>query len=226
MIYTRRTLCKILKSELVNIDFNNLPTFLSQFPPKDLISPLFSFICRHEKELSWRAISAFGIVVCQMSETSIEDARVVMRRFLWSLNDESGGIGWGAPQAMASIMAAKDDLFYEYIHMLISYMRGDGPLDFQDGNYLEHPFLQRGLLWGIGELCKHQKDKMLALNIESDLVAYLISPDVEVVVFAYRALMYLGFSDGEMLNDVPLKEMEFYENGLFVVRKLPSFIEV
>jgi len=40
----------------------------------------------------------------------------------------------------------------EYLHMLVSYMREDGPKAFQDGNFIELPMLQRGLLWGIGRL--------------------------------------------------------------------------
>ena len=42
----------------------------------------------------------------------------------------------------------------EYIHMLVSYIREDGPEAFQDGNFIELPLLQRGVLWGIGRLVR------------------------------------------------------------------------
>ena len=96
----------------------------------------------------------FGWLVPAIAEKELEAARIVMRRFLWSLNDESGGIGWGAPEAMAEIMCHSPVLRHEYLHMLISYMREDGENLFEDGNYLELPMLQRGLLWGIGRLCQ------------------------------------------------------------------------
>ena len=36
-----------------------------------------------------------GAVVAALATEEMESARVVMRRLLWNLNDESGGIGWG-----------------------------------------------------------------------------------------------------------------------------------
>ena len=52
---------------------------------------------------------------------------------------------------MAEIMANDDQLADEYLHMLLSYMREDGPELFADGNYLELPMLQRGLLEALDE---------------------------------------------------------------------------
>ena len=115
-----------------------------------------------------------------------------MRRFLWSLNDESGGIGWGAPEAMAEIMFHCTLLRREYLHMLISYMREDGEEKFQEGNYLELPLLQRGLLWGIGRLCQGHRSEMVARQITGDLIAYLSSPDHQVVGLAIWCLGILG----------------------------------
>jgi len=56
----------------------------------------------------------------------MESARVIMRRLMWSLNDESGGIGWGAPEAMGEIMARHEQLTKEYSAILGSYIREDG----------------------------------------------------------------------------------------------------
>ena len=93
-----------------------------------------------------------GETVARLADVDMEAARIVMRRFLWSLNDESGGIGWGAPESLAEIMCRHAGLAEEYVHMLISYMRDDGEEICQDGNYIEHPLLQRGLLWGMARL--------------------------------------------------------------------------
>lgn len=111
-----------------------------------------------------------------------------MRRFLWSLNDESGGIGWGAPESMAEIMCHCRQLRLEYLHMLISYMREDGDELFQDGNYLELPMLQRGLLWGVGRLCQDHEAEMSGKNIVTDVVAYLSVPDNTVSALAIWCL--------------------------------------
>jgi hypothetical protein len=119
-----------------------------------------------------------------------------MRRFLWSLNDESGGIGWGVPEAMAEIMCHSALLRNEYLHMLISYMREDGPELFQDGNFLELPLLQRGLLWGIGRLCQDHRQEMIERQIVNDVSAYLESSDLHVIGLAIWCIGLLGVETG------------------------------
>jgi hypothetical protein len=106
---------------------------------------MISLLCRGDEMIRWRSITALGHVVSQMSSLDFEAARVVMRRLMWHLNDESGGIGWGAPEAMAEIMARDPQLADVYAGILVSYID-------PEGNFLEHPGLQRGVLWGIGRL--------------------------------------------------------------------------
>ncbi len=158
-----------------NIDI--IHTELSEFPLKDLVNPLFTALCSTSEVVRWNAVVVFGKVVPGIAQDNMESARVIMRRFLWTLNDESGGIGWGSPEAMAEIMAMHNGLADEYLHMLISYTREDGPELFQDGNYLELPMLQRGVLWGIGRLCHVKPEMMRERGIEDDISNYLGSED-------------------------------------------------
>jgi HEAT repeat protein len=118
---------------------------------RQVINPLLSFLCSHDEELRWRAITAIGAVVDNMADTDMEGARTIMRRLLWTLNDESGGIGWGAAEAMAEIMARNGRLAEQYAHMLISYTD-------EEGNFLEFEVLQRGLLWGLVRLAGVRPD--------------------------------------------------------------------
>jgi hypothetical protein len=160
--------------------------------PRDLIATLFSALCHRDELVRWHAVSVFGTTVSRMAGQDMESARIVMRRFLWSLNDESGGIGWGAPEAMAEIMILSRPLAEEYLHMLVSYMREDGPEAFQDGNFIELPMLQRGLLWGIGRLVPRYRQTLAAMEIAADLRRYLQSPDGDVRGLAVRCLLLLG----------------------------------
>ncbi|MBW1728310.1 MAG: HEAT repeat domain-containing protein, partial [Deltaproteobacteria bacterium] len=109
------------------------------------VNPLFSFFYSTNELVKWRAITAMGAVVSNLADQDMESARVVMRRLIWNLNDESGGIGWGSPEAMGEIMARHFRLAEEYAFLLVSYVN-------EQGNYLEHPILQRGVLWGLGRL--------------------------------------------------------------------------
>ena len=176
---------------LANPDFADVLAGIRQFPQTETINPLFSALCSLSDAVKWNAVFIFGVVVPDIADRDIEKARVIMRRFLWSLNDESGGIGWGAPEALGEIMAHHDRLFLEYCHMLISYMRGDGPELHADGNQLELPMLQRGLLWGIGRLCETRNSEMVSKGIDEDLVQYLDSGDSVVRGMAVWCLTLL-----------------------------------
>jgi len=141
----------------------NIESGLAQIggmPARKAINPLFSFLCSMDEVLKWRAVIAMGEVVDRLADADIESARVIMRRYMWQLNDESGGIGWGCPEAMGEIMARNKNLAAEFWCILISYIR-------PDGNFLEHEALQRGVLWGVGRLA-HARPGLL-----KDSVGYL-----------------------------------------------------
>ncbi|RZB31250.1 MAG: hypothetical protein SRB2_04775 [Desulfobacteraceae bacterium Eth-SRB2] len=78
---------------------------ICQYPARKAVNPLFSFFYSTNELIKWRAITAMGAVVSRLAEQDMESARVVMRRLIWNLNDESGGIGWGSPEAMGEIMS-------------------------------------------------------------------------------------------------------------------------
>jgi len=119
--------------------------------PGQAVGPLFSFFLR--PGLVWPAVTALGLVADRMfhaGPSGPEDARVVMRRLMWHLNEESGNLGWGAAEAMAEIMAVNATLAGEFHRILASYI-SDGEVD---GNYLDHPPLRRGAFWGVGRLAQ------------------------------------------------------------------------
>jgi hypothetical protein len=118
---------------------------LAAWPPRQVVNPLIGLLYHGDPRVRWHAVTAMGMVVARLAEAQMEAARVVMRRLMWSLNDESGGIGWGAPEAMGEIMACHERLAQEYAAILISYLN-------PHGNFLEHEGLQLGLLWGMGRL--------------------------------------------------------------------------
>lgn len=141
-----RKLKEQIRDLLAHPDFSNALDEISRYDPRQAVNPLFSFFLHPDESIRWRSISAMGRVTAVTYEGDRkEDARIVMRRLLWSLNDESGGIGWGAPEAMGAAMSESQGLAAEYSSLLTSYI-------IPHGNYLEHPVLQRGVLWGIAQL--------------------------------------------------------------------------
>ncbi len=169
-------------------DLAALETELALLQEKEVINALFFGICHAHEQIRWHAISVMGGAVARLAEQDMEEARIILRRMLWSLNDESGGIGWGVPESMAESMCCHKGLADEYVQMLISYMRPDGEEEWQDGNFLEHEMLQQGLMWAIGRLAQCRKEHLLSRGVEHDLPPYLESADATVCGLAARAI--------------------------------------
>jgi len=141
---------------------------LLELPARQVINPLFSFILSADPAVHWPAVTAMGAVVAGLAHRDMESARVIMRRFMWQLNDESGGIGWGCPESMGESMARHQGLAVEFAPVLISYIR-------QDGNFLEYEPLQPGALWGVGRLTRARP--LLAQEAQDPLLSFLGSAD-------------------------------------------------
>ena len=170
---------------------------LERYAPKDTVNVLFSAICREDPHIRWFAVSCMGEAVARLAAQEMEEARIVMRRMMWSLNDESGGIGWGVPESMAEAMCRHAGLAEEYVHMLISYMREDGEEICQDGNYIEHPLLQRGLLWGVARMSSCRPRLLVARGAGADIPPYLQAEDGETRGLAVLAAGHLHLNATE-----------------------------
>jgi HEAT repeat protein len=168
-IAEKRRIAKLLESS----DIDSVIEELRQLPAAQVINPLIGALCSSDKTVRWHAITVLGPVMADLAEHDMEAARVVMRRFMWSLNDESGGIGWGVPEAMGEIMSCHNGLALEYVHILIAYMR-------EDGFYLELEQLQRGLMWGVARLAGVKPGLLRARNVVVYLIPYLNSSDSTV----------------------------------------------
>ncbi len=163
---------------------------LENFPPRKLVSPLIGAFCHREERVRWRAILALGPTVARIAREDLEAARVVIRRLMWMLNEESGGMAWGAPEGMAECLYHHPGLAEEYTHILVSYIR-------PDGNMLEYPPAQRGVAWGIGRLAEKERARLLDLKAPNYLTPLLDSPDHAAAGLAAWALGRLGVFPGE-----------------------------
>ena len=136
-----------IKNLLKEDDFDERLQKLHEFPPLKVVNALLSLLVTTDEELKNRVVKSFGEVVAKLSEKDIESARIVMRRLMLSLNDESGGIGWNSPEAMGEIMARSEKLANEYHKILISYTLGGG-------NELDFEGLQKSVIEGLKRLSR------------------------------------------------------------------------
>ena len=185
MSVSQRGLKKEIGALLKKADIDTVLQKINHHSPEALLNSLFSGICNSDPKIMWNAVTAMGITVARLADQDMEAARIVMRRFMWSLNDESGGIGWGAPEAMAQCLICHEALANEYTNILVAFMR-------KDGFYLELPVMHRGLLWGVGELAKSRPQLLHKWQATKYLIPYLDSEDIIVQAMAARALALLG----------------------------------
>ncbi len=130
-------------------------------PARKVINALYPHLCSGNDGIRWAAIKAMGVSIARLAAENEESARIIMRRFIWNLNEESGGAAWGAPESMAEAMALHEGLAEKFAHVLVSFIM-------PDGLYLDFEPLLRGAVWGIGRLAEKEPDRV------GDAVEYLI----------------------------------------------------
>jgi len=195
---------------LAERDFQKARSAIAGYPARQVINHLISFFCDRQALVRWRAIETAGYVVAGHAESDPESARVIMRRFMWMLNDESGGIGWGVPEAMGETLRLSDRLFAEYNRIFFSYLQ-------PECNYLEHPMLQRGLLWGMARLARRRPEPVRA--VLPDIAPYLDSEDPYHRAYA---LLIFGYAGGPGTKEQAYRlrgdetMVEIYDDGSFM----------
>lgn len=135
------------------------------------VGPLFSFLLLGPQTMH-RAAVALGQVTARLAEKQPEIAKNIIRRFMWHLNEESGNIGWGIPDAFAETLAASPPLARDFHRILISYIIDLG----HDDNFCDHHILRRSCFWGIGRLAQERPE--LCLGARKWLLKGLEDEDV------------------------------------------------
>lgn len=124
-----------------------------------LVNPLFA--CLPEgAAITDRAAFALGGVLTQLYLNSPEEAKNIVRRFMWHMNEESGNIGWGIPEAFGETLAQCPPLCDAFHRVLFSYIRDkDG-----DSTYCDHDILRRSCYKAIGIVLKKRPEFLISLH--------------------------------------------------------------
>jgi len=137
----------LLRDALGAPDWRERVERLTAKTPSAFVGPLISCLARGGTPAG-RAAVALGACVAAMAREAPEDARVVMRRFMWHMNEESGNLGWGVPESMAETLAHSSLLAKEFSRVLLSYIRDTG----REDNFVDHAPLRRSCYWAVGRL--------------------------------------------------------------------------
>lgn len=216
---------KILET-LRREDITSSLSKLDAYPPGKILGPLFSGLLNSDQLVRWHCVTAMGHIVTRMAETEgVEEARIVMRRLMWSLNDESGGIGWGAPECMGEIMGRQEELAREFHLILFSYT-----VERQDGadNYLEYLPLRRGAFWGMARLAQNRPETGKT-GLGNALKALQNEDDPFILACLCRYFQQIDHSPGQLPDKIRALQnqtVEFYWNQTLSVLPIKDICSV
>ncbi len=168
-----------------------------------VVSVLFPFTYRIDGLLRWRAVEAMGVAAGRVADQDPEFVRGVLRRLMWSLSDESGSIGWSAPEAIGEILANRPDLFGDYAPLLVSLFEN-----------LEESYFHAGILWAIGRVAAKSPD--LVADACQPALAFLGNPRPQVRGLAAWCLGRLGcpgVAEPLLALRADHDELEMYQDG-------------
>ncbi|AQS60204.1 DVU0298 family protein [Desulforamulus ferrireducens] len=170
----------------------------------NLMKYLFRLLYHPYGESRWLAIQGLGQVSAELvKRDKVEDVREILRRLLWSMNDESGSASWSAPEAIGEIIARNPEVFKEYVSIVV--------------HASEEEIFHRGIAWALGRIGEVRPD--LVQPFMPLLREFLVHRRPEVRGYAAQALGRIGKPAAESLAELePLRsefvDIEVYEEQI------------
>lgn len=167
-----------------------------------------------DERVRWSAVETVSKFVQRWWEAGEEEkVKQYVRTLFWSISDESGGIGWSAPQVIAEIVVHIPALIDPYGSMMIAYS-------------IEEPPLIKGCLWGIGRLGKSIVEAVDFFR--GKILAVFGMDDAETLGLASWAMGQVGYHPAipflEKLSSRS-EPVAIYIDGDFIERPLGHWVE-
>lgn len=102
---------------------------------------LLALACNKDDLIGWRAIDAMGVAARAVATDNQQSVRNIVQRILWSAREESGGMGWSAPELLAEIAIAAPMYFPDIPPIIVSLHSED-----------EEKVFLKGVLRAIGRM--------------------------------------------------------------------------
>lgn len=174
-----------------------------------VLGSLLSLTFDADPQIGWRAVEAMGVAAARIADVEPGPVREHLRRLVWLLSEESGGICWRAPEAMAEIIRHCPALFADYVPIVIHLLLETAEED------LRH--FRAGILWAIGRLGASGDD--YAPEVLPAIIAALDHPDSQVRGMSVWCLARLG-QTGVLAGRSDLRTdggaVDLYEDGVLM----------
>jgi len=167
-----------------------------------------------DESLRWPAIEMAARRMQRLWNSGNEEkVRIYIRTLFWSMTDESGGIGWSAPQTIAEIIVNIPEIIDPYGRMMIAHSIEEQPL-------------MKGGAWGIGRLGRSIADSVECFR--EKVLAVFQEKDSETLGLLAWAMGSAGFSPAKpcLANLLQREEpVRIYIDGVFLQKPLKQWAE-
>jgi len=174
------TIKRTLRGLLDRGDFEQIAEMATH--KKRLLGTLVSLTFDADPQITWRAVEAMGMAAGRIAHDDPQHVRNHLRRLHWLLSEESGGLCWRAPEAMAEIVRCDPNLFADYVPIVMALILNMAEED------LDH--FRAGTLWAMGRLAAVAGDH--AHDVLPAITAALDDPDPQVRGMAIWCLGQMG----------------------------------
>jgi hypothetical protein len=157
---------------------------------------LMQFLYEPGALLYWRALEGLG----RVAGSHPQQVHNLINRLLYLLNEDSGSTGWGAAAALGEIGRHRVALVKEIIPMFVGF--------------LEEPFSQEPMLWGVGRLAEVHPE--LLGEVLPEIVTFLTSPEPQLRALAAWGLGKARYRPAATLLEALTRDdqpVELYDRG-------------
>jgi hypothetical protein len=117
---------------------------LARREPTRTIGYLARRLCSDDGAMKWKAVRALGVVAGDREAISEHRIRELLRRFVWSLSDESGNVPFGVPEAFGEVLVARPEFQEEFLPLLCSLA--------YDPDRIQTGVIEQGAFWALGRV--------------------------------------------------------------------------
>lgn len=139
------------------------------------ISLVSSLLFTTDQTLRWRAIELLGRIAGVISKRDKDSIRKLLTHNFWMMNDESGNVGWYAPETIGEILNNVPGFIDEFGIMLPTYIN-------------EEPF-EKGTHWAIARLSESRPE--IFIKDFTKILRSLDNSDPYIRVYTAKAVMFI-----------------------------------
>jgi hypothetical protein len=169
---TQLEMKKFIYNSLEMNDLNAVVSLVQK--EKKTLSLLIRMAYDKETLVGWRAIKAVGRVAKALVGTDHEFLRIAVRKLLWSLSDESGGIGWAAPELLGEIVSSDPEGFADIIPLIAEVYD------------IEEQTFRPGVMYALARVAEVSPE--LSANYQKEIIKSLVDTNPLTRIFSIELI--------------------------------------